>query len=376
MKRVKQLRLLAMGAVVLVALLGAATASGTELYKNTNPNDKLGTGTETSATLKTGTSLQLVDEYGTKTDTCTASEVKGKIESPGGEASHPSGKLSGLTFSSCTHTTTVIAKGELEVKGIAGTTNGTVYSKNAEVTVQSTFFGASAVCKTGAGTALGTLTGAGPGEQATIHVNGKIPCGILATASLTGTYLVTEPTGLVAEATASGTELYKNTTPSNDTLGTGTEIVGSLKAGTSLLLKDEFDIDEDTCTASEIKGKIESAASGSTVSGKVGTLTFGSCTHTTTVLAKGSLSIAWNAGTGGTVSSWEAEVTVKSTVFGTSAVCKTGAGTNIGTLKGAGSGEQATIDINAKVNCGILGLASLTGTYLLTEPTGIVVEKS
>jgi hypothetical protein len=201
MKHFRQLGLVAMGAFVLIALLGAANAAGTELYKNTSPaNDTLGTGTEVAATLKPGTSLLLKDSGGFTTTTCTGSEVKGKIESAGGEASHPSGKLSTLSFSSCSHTTKVIAAGELEVQSIAGSTNGTVYSKWAEITVFSTAFALSAVCKTGTGTALGTLTGPGAGEQAVIDVNAKVSCGVLGTATLTGTYLVTNPTGLVVEA--------------------------------------------------------------------------------------------------------------------------------------------------------------------------------
>jgi hypothetical protein len=356
--------------------------AGTELFQDTGSGiyDKLGTGTEITASLKTGTSALLKDEFGTTTDTCSASEAKGKIESPGGDTSYPSGKLSSLTFSSCTHTTTVLAPGELEVRGTAGSTNGTVYSKNAELTVQSTFFGASAICKTGAGTKLGTLTAAEAGKLATIDISAKVDCGILGNASWTGTYTTTSPTGLVVEKTPiSGTELYRNTGSGvYDTLGTGTEITASLKTGTSALLKDEFGTTTDTCSASEAKGKIESPGGEiSHPSGKLSSLTFSSCTHTTTVIAPGELEVRSTAGsTNGTVYSKSAEITVYSTFFTASAVCKTGTGTAIGTLTAAGPGGQATIDINAKVNCGILGTASWTGTYTVTSPTGLVVEKT
>jgi peroxiredoxin family protein len=272
----------------------------------------------------------------------------------------------------------VIAKGELEVQSIAGTTNGTLYSKGAEVTVVSTAFGVSAVCKTGASTALGTLTGAEAGGQAVIHINSKISCGILGTSTLTGAYVVTNPTGFVVETIPDpGTELYKNTGSGTlDTLGTGTEITATLQPGTSLLLKDSAGTSTDTCTGSEIKGKIESAGGeASHPSGKVSTLSFSSCGHTTKVLANGELEVKSIAGTtNGTVYSKGAEVTVVSTAFGVSAVCKAGTGTALGILTGAGAGEQAVIHINGKIPCGILGVSTLTGAYVGTNPTGLVVE--
>jgi hypothetical protein len=102
-------------------------------------------------------------------------------------------------------------------------------------------------------------------------------------------------------------------------------------------------------------------------------LTFEECTHTTKVDANGSLSIAWTSGTNGNVTSSSAEVTVQSTFFGATALCKTGTGTKIGTATGVKEGS-ATIDINAAVNCGILGTASWTGTYSVTSPSGLGVE--
>lgn len=204
MKHVKHLGLVAMAALALSACLGAGTASATELYKATGggTNDTQTAGTELVATLKSGTSLKLEDTLGGANDTCTGSELKGKVESTGGESSNPSGKVETLSFSGCSHTTDVLAKGSLEVKNIAGSTNGTVISKEARITVKSTIFGVSCIANTGTGTTLGTLTGAGAGESATFDVNGVVTlengCG---DSKLTGTYLVTSPTGLMVEAT-------------------------------------------------------------------------------------------------------------------------------------------------------------------------------
>jgi hypothetical protein len=174
----------------------------------------------------------------------------------------------------------------------------------------------------------------------------------------------------VGAGTASATTLEVGGVVKNSALA----IEGSLKTGTSALLKDEFGTTTDTCTVSGVKGNTEKDESGDfsgpSVGGKLlkkeeGGLTFSSCTHTTTVIAPGSLFVTWTSGTNGTVKSSGAEVTVQSTFFGASAVCKTGEGTNVGTLTGVSSGS-ATIDISAKINCGILGTASWTGTYVTT----------
>jgi hypothetical protein len=142
-------------------------------------------------------------------------------------------------------------------------------------------------------------------------------------------------------------------------------ITASLKTGTSALLKDELGTTTDTCTASSVVG---TTSAFDPPSGPVGTLTFTGCSHTTTVIANGNLSVAWTSGTNGTVSSNGAEVTVVSTFFGASATCKTGTGTPIGTLTGVSTGD-ATMDINATLNCGILGSSSWTGTYTVTSAT-------
>jgi hypothetical protein len=54
-------------------------------------------------------------------------------------------------------------------------------------------------------------------------------------------------------------------------------------------------------------------------------------------------------------------------------VCKTGAGTDIGTLTGTTIG-LATLDINATIACGILGNSSWTGTYTVTFPSSLNVS--
>jgi hypothetical protein len=147
---------------------------------------------------------------------------------------------------------------------------------------------------------------------------------------------------------------------------------GSLEAGTSLILKDSSGTTSDTCTESQLKGTTEGTFSGSSVGGSVSTMTFGSCTHTTKVITAGGISIAWTSGTNGAASSTSSEVTVVSTAFGVSTICKTGAGTLIGTITGVKEGN-ATLDVNAKVNCGMLGYGTVTGSYTGTGKGGLGV---
>jgi hypothetical protein len=190
MKYLKMLGLAAVSAMALMAVVGASAASATTLEVGGVAKTSA---VEIVASLEPGTSALLKDSAGTTTDTCTTSEVKGKTSVFTGAA--VSGPISTLTFGNCTHTTTVLAKGSLSVTWISGTTNGTVNSIGAEVTVQSTAFGVSAICKTGTGTDIGTLTGVKTGK-ATMDINGKINCGILGTATWTGAYVVTSPEGL------------------------------------------------------------------------------------------------------------------------------------------------------------------------------------
>ena len=191
MKYLKMLGLAAIAAMALMAVVGASAASATTLeIGGVTQNQQV----TIEATLATGTSAILKDKNGTTNDTCTGSTVEGATTA----FDPPSGPISALTFTGCSHTTDVISKGNLSVAWTSGT-NGTVSSNGAEVTVKSTVFGISAVCKTGVGTAIGTLTGVASGN-ATMHINATtLDCGALGTSSWTGTYTVTSPSGLGVE---------------------------------------------------------------------------------------------------------------------------------------------------------------------------------
>jgi hypothetical protein len=202
MKYLKILGLAAVAAMALTAILGAGTASASNI-KVFGAAGNLGVGTEIEATLEAGNSAFLEDAFGLTAVTCTGSTVKGKIErvTPTGQ---PKGKISSLTFTPCGHTVDVEASGELEVRNIAGTTNGTVFSSGAKVKVFNTLLNQNCIANTGAaGTDIGTLTGAASAvKNATMDINGLIPLeGCSASnARWTGKYEVTKPVGLVSEA--------------------------------------------------------------------------------------------------------------------------------------------------------------------------------
>jgi hypothetical protein len=142
----------------------------------------------------------------------------------------------------------------------------------------------------------------------------------------------------------------------------------SLKAGTSMILKDTFGFTSNTCTNGGGTGNTESPFSGTTVTGRGTNVHFSSCEREPITGHKtGTLHIQWTSGTNGTVSSSGAEVTSPSP-FGT-LNCKTGAGTHLGSLTGVKSGH-ATMDVNAAISCS--GISSkLEATLTVTTPTGL-----
>ncbi|HET8955963.1 MAG TPA: hypothetical protein VFN18_09930 [Solirubrobacterales bacterium] len=182
----------------------------------------------------------------------------------------------------------------------------------------------------------------------------------------------------IGAGSASATTLEVNGVAQNNAV----TINASLESGSSALLKDSGGTTVDTCTESSVGGTTEKDVSGdysgTTVTGALTTLSFGKCSHPTKVISKGKLHVEWITGTtNGTVSSSGAEVTVWSTVFQITAVCKTGEGSDIGTLTGATNGSSnsaafATLDINGKMSCGIFS-ATWTGSYIVTSPAELGV---
>ena len=200
MRYMKILGLAAIAAMALAAFLGAGTASASCL-KRFGHSTCLPVGESISASLEAGNSAVLEDAFGITGTTCSESSVAGTLSrvTPAGS---PTGIISVLSFTGCPHTVHVISKGQLEIRNIAGTTNGTVFSENAEVQVFSTILGMSCIAKTGVSTDIGKLTGAtATSSMATIDIEGTIPLSgcSAASAKWTAKYWVTSPPGLVSE---------------------------------------------------------------------------------------------------------------------------------------------------------------------------------
>jgi hypothetical protein len=140
--------------------------------------------------------VTLSSTAGETVNSCSESSVKGATSVFSG--AKVTGSLSQLSFKSCTVEPVVVdAAGGLYVEWESGTTSGTVFSENAQITVP-THFDLVVTCSTAAGTKLGTLDGvASSTAHATLTVNAVLNCGfLLPSAYLKGTYKVSSPTGL------------------------------------------------------------------------------------------------------------------------------------------------------------------------------------
>jgi hypothetical protein len=204
MNHLKRIAAVAATALASLALLGASTASATELYKNTapNPNDTLGVGTKLQMSLQAGTSLLLWDTFSTPyiVATCTSAELQGTTSLPGGESSHPAGMFSTVSLTPCFDPLTIISNGSFQIQHIAGTTNATLIVGGLKFKYKDTFMGFE--CTVSMNGPFGTLTGASSANShAMLDVYANLEgsnCG--PSARLTGSFTVTSPTGLVFEA--------------------------------------------------------------------------------------------------------------------------------------------------------------------------------
>jgi hypothetical protein len=176
-------KILGVAAVAALALMAyASTASATTLETG-------GLKQSGAVTLEASAngSILLSATGGGFANTCTASNVLGTTSTFTGTT--VSGPISSLTFSKCTNEpVTVDAAGTLSVEAITGTTNGTVRSNGAKVTVPSPF--GTLTCTT-SNTDIGTLTGVAVGT-ATMDINAVLNCGIfLPSAKWEGKYNLT-----------------------------------------------------------------------------------------------------------------------------------------------------------------------------------------
>jgi hypothetical protein len=187
--------LVAAAAVALALMAFAGTASATTL----SVNGVKQTGAVTiKASLKSGTSSLLADTVGGWANTCTASTIEAN-DSTKTTSTPVEGTVTNLAFTSCKDEPVVVdTKGALTIENISGTTNGTSRLIGAEVTSPSPYGELTCAAAASPGTDIGTLTGFSAGN-ATMDINASLNCGAI-TGKWTGTYTVTSPAGLGAEA--------------------------------------------------------------------------------------------------------------------------------------------------------------------------------
>jgi len=180
----------AAAAAAMALMAFASTASATTLEVGGVAKNETVT---IKASLATGTSALLSSTASVLANTCKASSVEGNTVSPFTGAT-VGGPITSLTFTECKENPVVVDKaGSLSVGWNSGTTNGTVSSNGAEVTVPSPL--GLLNCKT-TNTPIGTATGVKEGS-ATVDVNAVLNCGILLpSAKWEATYTVTSPAGL------------------------------------------------------------------------------------------------------------------------------------------------------------------------------------
>jgi hypothetical protein len=154
-------------------------------------------------------------------------------------------------------------------------------------------------------------------------------------------------------------------------LPAGTEMIITLKSGTSSVLKDTTGTTAETCTGSENRSKTTNET-GAAVTATVISQTTTACSHTSDVVKPGELKIEWTSGNNGKMYGLNNEYTFQSTVFGVSCVVKANSSTPVGTFTGTTSGN-ATINVNGVLNAGICGDAVWTGTYTVTSPSPLAV---
>ncbi|HEX6206459.1 MAG TPA: hypothetical protein VFZ29_11705 [Solirubrobacterales bacterium] len=150
------------------------------------------------ASLEPGTSFVFSRTDGSLANTCTEAHFHGSTSSPF-TGTRVTGALTTKFFAKCSSPVTVHKSGQFFIEHIAGTTNGTLYFENTEVTVQ-TPFGNPVNCRSGEGTDVGKVTGVSSGN-ATVDFDAVFNCGfLLPSATMKGVFWVTSPGGFGVSA--------------------------------------------------------------------------------------------------------------------------------------------------------------------------------
>lgn len=205
MKHLKMLGLAVVAAAALTALLGAGTASATELCStNTSPCTGTMYGAGTALEAKLTATAKLETTGGTVLDECAGGGIAGTISNAGGATETVKGAVAaaGLTWTGCTFSTTTTEAGELEIHtaGANADGNGTLTAKGFGVQIATVFGNCTYGFSPTVAGDLGTLKG---GSSATIEISALVPlkAGALcpAEARWTANYEVVKPRPLYVQ---------------------------------------------------------------------------------------------------------------------------------------------------------------------------------
>lgn len=194
MNQLKRIAGVALAAAALAVTVGAGSASATTLEEGGTTQNR---SVEINLRLASFTKSVLSRTDGSLANECAESSVWAFTTSPytGATVTAP---VSSLSFTNCTRPVSVHFSGTLHVAHIAGTTDGTVSSSGAQVTVGSPF--GTLTCSTGFGVDIGRLTGKSWGWS-TLDVNAVLNCGFLVpSATWKATYETTHAPGLGVSA--------------------------------------------------------------------------------------------------------------------------------------------------------------------------------
>lgn len=194
MKHLKRLATVAMTVLAAFAVVGVGSASATTMeVGGVTKNESV----TIVGSLAAGTTVVLSRTDGSLANTCRGFEIEGKTLSPF-TGTTVTGSGTTLVFPECERPITAHKTGILHGEHIADTTNATMTSSGAEVTVGSPF--GTLNCKTNSGVDIGVLTGTVSGH-ATLHFNAVFNCGFLVpSATMKATVTVTSPTGAASSA--------------------------------------------------------------------------------------------------------------------------------------------------------------------------------
>lgn len=172
---------------------------------------------------------------------------------------------------------------------------------------------------------------------------------------------------LVGAGSASATTLEIGGIAKNESVA----IEATLNTGTSTTFQLTSGAHFNTCTGSEIKFATESPYTALTVGGNVSTHSFSNCASLVELTNPGTLTLEHITGTtNGTLVSSGAEWKIG---WGPGFItCKTGAGTDIGMVRGDAPGKHASLGVSMVLNCEGLWVV-IKGSYTVTSPTELGV---